>query len=40
MHEYYARNKAKLKKDMNKMLSLISGELEEASGKKYKEIIE
>ena len=40
MHEYYAKNKAKLKKDMNKMLSLISGELEEASGKKYKEIIE
>ena len=35
MHEYYAKNKAKLKKDMNKMLFLISGEFEKASGKRY-----
>ena len=35
MHTYYAKSKDKLKKDMNKMLSLIRPELEEASGKKY-----
>lgn len=35
VHTYYAKSKDKLKKDMNKMLSLIRPELEEASGKKY-----
>lgn len=35
MHTYYAENKDKLKKETNKMLSLIRSELEEASGKKY-----
>lgn len=40
MHTYYFENKKKLKKEMNKMLSLISSELEEASGKKYGELFD
>lgn len=38
MHTYYAKNKDKLKKEMNKLLSLICSELEEASGRKYPDI--
>lgn len=38
MHAYYVGNKNKLKKDMDKMLSLISSELEKVSGKKYSDI--
>lgn len=38
MHAYYAGNKNKLKKDMDKMLSLISSELEKVTGKKYSDI--
>lgn len=40
MHTYYIENKGKLKKEMNKMLSLISPELEKASGKKYGELLD
>ena len=38
MHAYYAENRDKLKKDMNKLLSLIRPELEEASGRKYDDV--
>lgn len=38
MHANYAGNKNKLKKDMDKMLSLISFELEKVTGKKYSDI--
>ncbi|MBQ8159110.1 MAG: L-2-amino-thiazoline-4-carboxylic acid hydrolase [Clostridia bacterium] len=40
MHEYYAKNRAKLKKGMDAFLSLIRPELEKASGKTYHEIFE
>ena len=40
MHTYYAENRDQFKKDMNKMLSLIRSELEEASGKKYPDVFE
>lgn len=40
MHTYYVENKGKLKKEMNKMLSLISSDLEKASGKKYGELLD
>jgi len=38
MHEYYASNRDKFKKEMNKLLSLIAPELEQAGGKKYEEL--
>ena len=38
MHEYYASNREKFKKEMNKFLSLIAPELEQAGGKKYEEL--
>ena len=40
MHEYYKSNRDKLKKGMNKFLSLVITELEEKSGKKYAMIFE
>ena len=36
MHAYYIENKGKLKKDMNKLLSPISSEIEAAGGKKLR----
>lgn len=33
MHEYYAANRDKLKKGMDKFLSLVAPELEKVSGK-------
>ena len=40
MHEYYALNKDKFKKEMNRFLSPAAPELESASGKKYNEVFE
>ncbi len=40
MHSYYAESKEKIKKRMNKYLSLITAELENISGKKYAEVFE
>lgn len=40
MHEYYAANKDKFKKGMEKFLFLVTPELEKASGKKYAELFE
>lgn len=40
MHEYYAANKEKLKKEMHKYLSAAAPELEKASGKRYAELSE
>ena len=40
MHTYYAENRDQFRKGMNKMLSLIRSELEEASGKKYPDVFE
>lgn len=40
MHEYYEKNKEKLKQGMHKYLSLVAPELERASGKKYAELSE
>ncbi len=38
LHPYYAENRDKLKKDMNKLLFLIRPELEEASRRKYGDV--
>lgn len=38
VHPYYAENRDKLKKDMNKLLFLIRPELEEASRRKYGDV--
>ena len=40
MHEYYAANKDKFKKGLDRFLSLVTPELEKASGKKYAEAFE
>ena len=40
MHEYYAANRDKFKKGMDRFLSLVSPELEKASGKKYANLFE
>ena len=40
MHEYYAANRNKFKKGMDKYLSLVAPELEKVSGKKYTELFE
>lgn len=40
MHEYYARNREKLKKNMDSYLKLIATELEEASKLPYQQILE
>ena len=40
MHEYYEKNKKKLKKTMNSYLKHIAPELEKASGKPYAELLE
>ena len=40
MHEYYARNKDKLKKTLKGLIKPIAKELETGSGKPYSEIIE
>lgn len=40
MHDYYAENKDKLRKDMDKLLLPISSELEKASGKKCGDLID
>ena len=40
MHEYYAVNKDKFKKGMDRFFSLVAPELEKASGKKYAEVFE
>lgn len=39
MHEYYAANRDKFKKGMDRFLSLVAPEIERASGKKYVEEI-
>lgn len=39
MHEYYARNKDKLKKEMDVYMKLISKELEARAGRSYKEVM-
>ena len=39
MHPYYMEKKAKLKKEMDGYLSLISEELEQETGKPYKELL-
>ena len=38
MHEYYAKNASKFKKDMKGLLKPISAELEEKAGKPYEEL--
>ncbi len=38
MHGFYVKNKEKIKKGMNKYLSLVTAELENISGKKYNEV--
>ena len=40
MHEYYEKNKKKLKKTMNSYLHHIAPEFEQASGKGYEELLE
>ena len=40
MHEYYAANREKFRKGMDGFLSLVSPELEKASGKKYADLVE
>ncbi|MDO4285408.1 MAG: L-2-amino-thiazoline-4-carboxylic acid hydrolase [Eubacteriales bacterium] len=40
MHEYYAKNRAKFKKTMNRYLVLISKEMEQLTGKPYAELFE
>lgn len=40
MHSYYIENKEKIKKNMRKLLSPISPELEDVSGKKYDVVFE
>ena len=40
MHPYYAAHRKALKKDMDGFLKLISGELEEATGRSYPQLLE
>ena len=40
VHEYYAANRDKLKKGMDRFLSLVAPELEKESGKKYAKVFE
>ncbi len=40
MHEYYAANRTRIKKDMNGLLKPIRKELEEKTGKSYAQILE
>ena len=40
MHAYYESNKDKFKQGMHKFLSLVTPELEKASGKRYSELFE
>ena len=40
MHEYYAANRDKFRKRMDRFLSLVAPELEKASRKKYAEAFE
>ena len=40
VHEYYAANRDKLKKGMDRFLSLVAPELEKESGKKYADVFE
>lgn len=40
MHSFYAKNKKKLRKGMDKYLSLVASELENISGRKYPKIFE
>ena len=40
MHEYYAKNKQKLKKTMNGYLKPVAKEIEDRTGKPYPEVFE